>query len=391
MSISQKFKSLFNISVKQRSLYASALSTRDMGYSSFLNTPACDHYAHNVIVYRCVQLISRGVGSIPWLLYKGKNEVENHPLLSLLSVPNIKQADATFREEFVSHLLMFGNVYILKTSHASACPLELNLLRPEHIKIIKSEKYISIAYEYTIGGKKYNFPIDPLTGKSDVLHIKFFNSLDPLYGMSPLMVAASAIDQHNAVGAHNLSLLKNGGRPSGAFIIKPDPHGIGLTDEQRSSLTNDIKSIYEGPSNAGRVLFLEGDFEWKEMGTTLKDLDFLSGKNLSAREIAQAFGVPPMLVGVPGDATFSNYREARYHLWEDTILPLMDLIVGEFNRWISMDFDEDLTIAYDADAIPALALKREASWDKIAHVDFLTTDEKRQAVGYGKLPKNVVL
>jgi HK97 family phage portal protein len=387
MSFSQKIKSIFHTSVKQRPFYATSISSSALlnGHSSL--TAACDHYAHNVIVYRCIQLISRGVGSIPWLLYKGKNEVENHPLLSLLCIPNIKQADATFREELISHLLMFGNVYILKTHQPLDYPLELNLLHPEHMKIVKSDVFMPKAYEYSANGKKYSFPIDLLTGKSDVLHIKFFNPLDPLYGMAPLMAATSAINQHNAVGEHNLSLLKNGGRPSGAFIIKPDLHGIGLTDEQRSSLASDIKSIYEGASNAGRVLFLEGDFEWKEMGTTLKDLDFLSGKNLSAREIAQAFGVPPMLVGVPGDATFSNYREARYHLWEDTILPLMDLIVGEFNRWISKDFDEDLTISYDADAIPALALKREASWEKIAHVDFLTTDEKRQAVGYGKLKK----
>jgi HK97 family phage portal protein len=391
MSFSQKIKSFFNTSIKHRPFYASSLTMRDIAYGGSPRMQASEHYAHNVIVYRCIQLISRGVGSIPWLLYKGKNEIENHPLLSLLSVPNIKQADATFREELVSHLLMFGNVYLLKTGQSHNYPLELNLLRPEHIKILKSDTFMPKAYEYSISGKKYSFPIDPLTGKSDVLHIKFFNPLDFLYGMSPLVAAASAIDQHNAVGEHNLSLLKNGGRPSGAFIIKPDPHDIGLTEEQRMALSSDIKSIYEGTSNAGRVLFLEGDFEWKEMGTNLKDLDFLSGKNLSAREIAQAFGVPPMLVGVPGDATFSNYREARYHLWEDTILPLMDLIVGEFNRWISHDFNDDLTIAYDADAIPALALKREASWEKIAHVDFLTIDEKRQAVGYGKLPKNMVV
>ena len=74
---------------------------------------------------------------------------------------------------------------------------------------------------------------------------------------------------------------------------------------------------------------MEGDCDWREMGLSPRDLDFISGKSLSAREIAQAYGVPPMLVGVPGDATFANYREARYHLWEDTILPLLNNLVSE--------------------------------------------------------------
>jgi HK97 family phage portal protein len=127
---------------------------------------------------------------------------------------------------------------------------------------------------------------------------------------------------------------------------------------------------------------MEGDFDWKEMGLSPKDLDFVEGKNISAREIAQAFGVPPMLVGVPGDATFANYREARFHLWEDTIIPLVEYITAELNLWLLPQFSENLRLAYDLDSIPALAPRREAAWAKIASADFLTINEKRQAVGY---------
>ena len=92
-----------------------------------------------------------------------------------------------------------------------------------------------------------------------------------------------------------------------------------------------------------------------------------------------------MLAGVPGDATFANYREARFHLWEDTILPLLEFLVAEFNLWLTPYFGENLRLGYDADSIPALAPRREAAWSKIAQADFLTINEKRQAVGYGPL------
>jgi HK97 family phage portal protein len=95
-----------------------------------------------------------------------------------------------------------------------------------------------------------------------------------------------------------------------------------------------------------------------------------------------AFGVPPMLVGITGDATFANYKEARFHLWEDTILPLLDFIVSELNLWLTPYFEDNLRIAYDMDAIAALAPRREAVWNKIMQANFLTINEKRQAVGY---------
>ncbi|CAO5678744.1 MAG: hypothetical protein NEHIOOID_00971 [Holosporales bacterium] len=341
-------------------------------------------YCSNVIAYRSIQMIARGLSSVPWLLYKDqRTELEIHPLLSLLKSPNMRQADATFREELVSHLLICGNAYILKTLNSKNQPIELSILRPDRVKILKTESGAPKCYEYTVGQKSYHFPIDPIHGNSQILHIKFFNPLNDYQGMGPLQAAASSIDQHNAVGNHNLALLQNGGRPSGAFIVRPNPHGVPLTDRQRESLSKDLRQAYEGATNAGRVLFLEGDFDWREMGLSLKDLDFIDGKNLSAREIAQAFGVPPMLVGVLGDATFANYKEARYHLWEDTILPLFDLIIGEFNRWLCPHYNMNLHLAYDADRIPALTLRRESSWEKIAHVNFLTLNEKREAVGYG--------
>ena len=144
--------------------------------------------------------------------------------------------------------------------------------------------------------------------------------------MSAIEAAASAIDQHNAVGSHNLALLQNGGRPTGALVIKPGADtSTHLTEQERQTLKDELRLAYEGSDNAGRMMVLEGNMEWREMGLNPKDLDFVNGKHLSAREIAQAYGIPGMLVGVPGESTFANYKEARLHLWEDTILPTLDL------------------------------------------------------------------
>ncbi|NBT85323.1 MAG: phage portal protein [Alphaproteobacteria bacterium] len=352
-------------------------------------------YQRNAIVYRCVNLIARGVASVAWLLYEQKqhekHELEKHPVLDLLNCPSPFQAGSAFMESVVGYLLLSGNSYIEAVLDEDKVPIELHALRPDRMQVIPGKGGMVDAFEYSVGGHRKQLSVDSLSGKSTVLHLKSFHPLNDWYGMSPLEAAGCSIDQHNEVGSHNLALMQNGGRPSGALLIKPGPSGQTLTQEQRETLRQDLKDVYAGTQNAGKIMVFEGECDWREMGLSPKDLDFIEGKNLSAREIAQAFGVPPMLVGVPGDATFSNYKEARFHLWEDTIMPLLEFLVAEFNLWLLPYFGEDLCLGYDVDSIPALAPRREAAWNKIANADFLTLNEKRHAVGYSPIEGGDVL
>jgi HK97 family phage portal protein len=233
-----------------------------------------------------------------------------------------------------------------------------------------------VAYDYTLDSSTTRIQMD------DVLHLKSAHPLNDWYGLSPIEVAAMAIDQHNAVSTHSLALLQNGGRPSGVFIWKGTEDGWGLTDEQKQSIRDSITHVYSVQGNAGRIMVLEGEVEWKELGLSPKDMDFAEGKHIAVREISQAFGVPPMLVGVPGDATYANYKEARFHLWEDTILPLLERFQDAFTHSLGKRYDENIRFSYDVDAIPALAPRRESTWRKLSEAPFLSDNEKRQALGY---------
>jgi HK97 family phage portal protein len=346
-------------------------------------------YQKNIIVYRCVNVIARALGSVPFLVYDQHTceEMDNHPLLKLLMYPNPRQAGSAFMEALVGYFLLSGNAYIEMIEGVDGTIKELHLLRPDHVKIIPGDKGIPHAFEHQIGSDKRIIPVDPYTGLSRILHLRNFHPLHDWYGMSPVEAASVSIDQHNTVSNHNLSILQNGGRLSGALIYK----GRNLTTEQRQSLSDEMKQMYSGSANAGQIMVMEGDFEWKEMGLSHKDLDFIEGKNISAREIAQAFGVPPMLAGISGDLTYANYKEARLHFWEDTIIPLLEFIVSELNWWLTPHFSKDLILEYDHDAIPALTGKRELQWDKISKATFLTINEKREAVGYAPMNGGDVL
>jgi HK97 family phage portal protein len=158
-----------------------------------------------------------------------------------------------------------------------------------------------------------------------------------------------------------------------------------LSDAQFERLKSELADQYQGTANAGRPLLLEGGLDWKPMSLTPKDMDFMEAKHSAAREIALAFGVPPMLLAIPGDNTYSNYQEANRVFWRQTVLPLAGRIGAAITQWLSPSFGAGLTLAVDTDRIEALAPDRAALWDRVTNAPFLTVNEKRAATGYGAL------
>ncbi len=344
---------------------------------------AREGYARNAVVYRCVRMISEAAASVPWLLYDGAAEIDEHPLLALLARPNRGQAGRAFRETLFGHLLVSGNAYVEAVAaeaegfgEAGARPRELHALRPDRMKVVPGADGWPVAFEYTVGGRTVRFA-DPGEGRlSPILHLALFHPLNDHYGFAPIEAAAVALDIHNAAGSWNKALLDNAARPSGALVYQTKEGG-NLSAEQYDRLKAELESSFMGARNAGRPLLLEGGLDWKAMALTPKDMDFMAAKHGAAREIALAFGVPPMLLGIPGDNTYSNYQEANRAFWRQTVLPLCGRLAEALTGWLAPAFgggvadgglhsvQPTLRLWYDADQVEALSSEREALWSRV--------------------------
>lgn len=342
---------------------------------------AKEAYRVNVVAYQAVNKIATAVSTIEWEAWSGDQQLDAHPILDLLRRPNPMQSGADWWKSRIIYLLLAGNSFDERVMGGSQIK-ELWPLRPDRVSVLLGKSGLPSGYTYKANGRAVTFPADEISGDSDILHTSMFNPLQDWAGQSPVEAAAFAVDQHNAAMGWIQSLLQNSARPSGALVVHKD---VSLSDEEFARLKTEIESKHSGPQNAGRPMLLEGGLDWKQMGFSPVDMEILRIKDSAARDISLAFGVPPLLLNIPGDNTYANYREARLGFYEDTLLPFVSFMAAELSAWLGPYFG-DVELRPNKDKIEAIADKRQKLWEMADNSEDLTLNESRGLKGYLPLP-----
>lgn len=364
----------------------SYISMHDLGRArwSGRNTVALSKmgFEKNPIAHQCIRMISESGSSVKLNVIENNECIEKGFLTKLIENPNPDQTRTEFLQDIYGYLQTAGNAYV----HAVCVEGEVRALyplRPDRMKVIPDASGYPAVYEYTVSGETRRFHQTSNQPCPPILHLKQFNPVSDHYGLAPLRVAADAIELHNAATAWNKSLLDNAARPSGALVYQGVSGAENLTVDQFDRLKSELSETYQGSGNAGRPLVLDGGLDWKPMSLSPSDMDFLNAKHSAAREIALSFGVPPMLLGIPGDNTYSNYREANLAYWRSTILPLVNLVADALTHWLA---PMDMKVILDTGNIEALSSERNQNLQRILDANFLTDQEKRIAMGYPAVP-----
>jgi HK97 family phage portal protein len=326
-------------------------------------------FLENPVAQRAVRLVAEGVGGAPLLKADAR-------LLALVAATSAGQS---LVETLAAHVLLHGNGYVQILKDAAGKPVELFALRPERVSVLPGPDGWPAGYSYRVGDKTLSIPLEDEQGWPALIHLKAYHPADDHYGAGCLEAADQAVAIHNAAAAWNRALLENAARPSGALLMDGGDAG-GLTTEQFERLKAELVEAYSGQGNAGRPLVLDGGLKWQPLSLSPADMDFAALKAAAARDIALAFGVPPMLLGLPGDSTYANYREANRALWRLTLLPLAGKILAGISEGLAPWFP-GAALAVDLDRVPALSEDRERLWAQVSTADFLTGDEKRALLG----------
>ena len=329
----------------------------------------------NPVGFRSVRMIAEAAAALPVLCQDARCRYDSHPVLALMTRPNPGQGRADLMEAVITQLMLSGNAYVEAVQDGAGLPVELHVLRSDRMHLVPGADGWPVGYDYILGAKTHRH------APETICHVRCFHPQDDHYGLAPLQAAATAIDVHNAAARWSKALLDNAARPSGAIVYR-GADGMGtLSADQYDRLLAEMESHHQGARNAGRPMLLEGGLDWKPMGFSPSDMEFQKTKEAAAREIATAFGVPPMMLGIPGDATYANYQEANRAFYRLTVLPLATRVLAALSDWLGRAGDDPVDLRPDLDQIPALASERETAWRRINEADFLTNAEKRALLG----------
>lgn len=331
-----------------------------------------DGYLRNAVAYRCVRMVAEAAASVPFVTaHEGAKQ--------LLARPLPDETCVDIFAKIYAQLQISGNAYLEALSLGEGeTPQGLQVLRPERMKAQLDGRGWVSTWSYKVGHKERQIGRNE-AGWLPILHMKLFHPGDDIYGFSPLAAARQALDLHNASADWAKALIDNSAKPSGALIYGRD--GARMTDEQFDRLKNELETAHAGAENAGRPLLLEGGLDWKPMSLSPAEMDFREARNGAAREIALALGVPPQLLGIPGDNTYANYKEANLAFWRMTIIPLVQRTGAALGLWLGEAFEETVEIGCNLDMVPALSVERDALWARLNGAVFLSDEERRTMAG----------
>lgn len=347
-------------------------------------------FRSNPIVYRATRLIGQAVAGIDPIITVGDTdqsdlpERRRHPCAQLLQYPNPEDDRSSFFEALAGFYALAGEAPV-ELGMGAMDPVQLYALRPEFLEVIQGPDGWPMAYQYRANGGLKRWDVNIELGQQRFLLIRAFNPLNDIRGQGALEPIAKDLDLFDAARDYAKALYDNGARPSGALVVKGNEDGgQRLSDKQYEALKAELAER-TGAKNAGKPLLLEGGLEWQQFGLTQVEMEGEAQLNSAARRIALGLGVPPMLLGIPGDNTYSNYQEANRAFYRDLAIPIAKRLYGQIGRWLSaVTRTPDLKVTIDVDQIPALADEVSSKWQRVVGQNSapLTLNEARAALGY---------
>ncbi len=336
-------------------------------------------YQQNPTVYACIQQYVSAFNSCPIIIKRGEEVINNAALMSLISQPNELQSLSEFLEQAVIYYLVGGEAPIWgDAAIPSRLPKEIFILRPDYLTPVLSQTMTAkvAIWQYTASDNDIkSMAVLP----SNMLMWKAYSPLDRFRGCSPLLPCSYAVDQLNAYAKSNFSLLKNGMQPSGALSTDSN-----LDETAYERLKTQFNETYTGEGNTGKPVITEGGLKWQSFGFTMRDAEFLGGKTSAKLDVCEALKVPPQLLGIEGSQTYANYEQARAAFYEDSAIPLYNNLLASLIRWLGwrVGLKPSDILCVDIDSVAALEPRRAERNKNLDTMQSISTNEKRQAMGY---------
>lgn len=299
----------------------------DYGY---IDRPVSEKAALSIAAFFSgVTLICEAMGAMPINVYKPRKSgawdlQRDHPVqFALNRTVNGWLTPSRFKSGMQAKLLLDGNAVGLVKRNGRGQGIAIEPVMPCNVEYfinadnspsygIRDYPVVGSDHNITIRGNRSNKFVEYYN--EEILHFTSF-SLNGYTGLSTLKQARSGLDLSLTVEAFGKKFFTKG-RPAG-FLTKDGRLG----DKQKEVLRAEWKELQEGVHNAFNIGFLSGGWDWKSMGYTNDDAQYLATREFQVLEVARFLRIPPHMLAELGKATNSNIEELMLEFIVYTLLP----------------------------------------------------------------------
>ena len=371
-------------------------------------------YRKNATIYSLINIITKAATTIPFQVYEKTNEndykrykaltsgtfdassihkaailqkrsmieLQDTELHKVLERPNPAQSYNSFISELISFGKLTGNRYIYGIGPDTGANVgkytELYVM-PSQIMEIVSNGIMEPVSKYRV---EYNgtFEIDA----HEICHIKDFNPYydgtgSHLYGQSPLRAGMRSLTTNNEATQTGVKYLQN---QTARGLLMSDEGDI--NEIQAQQLKDKFRKQFQGSDNAGDVIITPKKLSWVNFGLNAADVSLIEQYNASIKDLCNIYNVPVQLLNNTESASYNNMKEAKKALYQNCVIPELLKIKDELNRWLAPKFGDKLCIEFDFSVVPELQEETDKVVDQLSKAWWITPNEKRAAMNYGK-------
>lgn len=343
-----------------------------------------DYLATNNDVYSVVALRARMVSSLKMRFYRGsesdKAEQRTSPAAQLFRFVNPFWTEPRLARMDELSMGTWGQSF-WAIERDNGKPREIWWMKPSRVTPVADEsKYIEgYWYESVTGGRIW-------FDASEVIWFRYPNPIDEFSPLSPLAAARLAADTSQAMTKSNNNLFSQGMQAAG--IIVPATDKVTFTNDQADDLELQLRRKLTGSKNAHKWAVLRYEAQFKQLQITPKDAEYVSGLNMSRKQVFSAYGIPAPLLGDMDNATI--VRELQRAAWELTLIPDADFRAAEIReQYLPMFRGGPDHCEYDYSKVAALQEAASESWTREAQAldrGALTINEWRKSKGMPPVP-----
>lgn len=263
-----------------------------------------------------------------------RQDLNNHPLAQSIRNPNPWSSRHRFFRDMFSDYLLYSNAFSLKVRADSFSAVQQVRIPPFLIQPYEDPQDTNWyrVKQWQVGNRER-----VLFDADKIIHLAGYNPDDSRVGLSPMETLRRILAEDKSSGEWREQFWKNSARQSG--YIKRPKSAPKWSEEAEARFKTEWRALYTGVGpDAGGTPILEDDMEYVNAGFSPKDSEYLGARKLTREEIASAFHLSPVFVGILDNANYSNVKEMHKGLYQDALGPHFDFWEEEYELQLMSEF-----------------------------------------------------